>query len=109
MTFFSHHGYYAEERTRGNNYLLEVEIGYDMEKAASTDELEHALNYEEVYKICKEVMDTPHYLIESVARSIADRIKTSFDYTDYITVRLKKSRPELGGAVAYASVEYTLD
>jgi len=106
MAFYSHHGYYTHERKRGNNYILDIKITYDMEEAADTDDLEKSLNYEEIYAICQEEMDRPRHLIESVAKGIATKIRASFPDIVLVHVRLEKLKPELGGAVARAVVEY---
>lgn len=108
MAFYAHHGYYTEERKRGNNYVVDVKVTYDMEQAARTDDLKHALNYEEVYAICKEEMDMPRHLIESVARSIAARIRDTFSPVESVRVKVKKLKPELGGTVGDASVIYEM-
>jgi len=104
MAFYAHHGYYTEERKRGNNYLIDVQIACSLDKAGESDNLEDTVNYETVYKICKKQMDTPRHLIESVARSIAKEIKDTFPDTEYVRVELKKLKPELGGPVHHASV-----
>ena len=80
-----------------------------MEKAADTDDLDHSLNYEEVYAICQEEMDSPRHLIESVAKSIAMRVRSRFPDSGKIIVRLEKLKPELGGAVGKAVVSYELN
>ena len=108
MAFYAHHGYYTHERKRGNNYILDVRINYDMERAADTDELEHSVNYEEVYKICKEEMDDPRHLIEAVAKRLAHRVKKEIANVDRVRIKLEKLKPELGGAVARAVVVYEI-
>ena len=106
MAFYAHHGYYTHERTRGNNYVIDVDILYDISKAADTDDLEEAVNYERVYEICREEMDRPRHLIESVARDLAVRLKATFPTVAEVKVTLEKLKPELGGPVAKAVVEH---
>ena len=108
MAFYAHHGYYTEERKRGNNYVIDVILRYNMESAALSDNLQDAMNYEEVYAVCKEEMENPRHLIESVARSIAHRIKERFPNTEMVHIRLSKLKPELGGSVAQATVRYSV-
>ena len=91
MTFYAHHGYYAEERKLGNHYVVDVKIAYDMESAADTDDLEKSLNYEEVYAICLEEMKLPRHLIEAVAKSIAIKIQARFPDTGTIAIRLENT------------------
>jgi dihydroneopterin aldolase len=108
MAFYSHHGYYTEERKRGNNYLVDVYIDYDLDEAGITDNLQKAINYEQVYKICQDEMEIPRHLIETVSRSIAQSIKMRFPEINHLTVKLKKLAPELGGKVESANVVYKL-
>jgi dihydroneopterin aldolase len=106
IAFYAHHGYYTEERKRGNNYIIDVQISCDLEKAADSDDLNDAVNYETVYQICQRQMENPRHLIESVAKSIAVEIKNAFPEAEYVRVELKKLKPELGGPVHHASVIY---
>ncbi|MDX1406995.1 MAG: dihydroneopterin aldolase [Saprospiraceae bacterium] len=106
MSFYAHHGYYTDERKRGNNYVVDVQISYDLEAAAVSDDLDDALNYEIVYQVCHEEMNKPCHLIESVARTIARRIKEHFHDTEHVRVKVKKLNPELGGPVDMATCVY---
>ena len=107
MTFYSYHGYYDHERARGNNFVVDVQIHYDMDAAADSDDLEQSVNYERVYEICQREMNEPRQLIESVAKSIGKTIRAAFPNVDKIHVRLEKMKPPLKGHVAKAVVEYS--
>ena len=63
MEFYAHHGHFAEERIVGNKFLLDLFIDTDCEKAAETDKLEDALNYQEVYEIVKQQMEIKSVLL----------------------------------------------
>ena len=108
MAFYAHHGYYVDERKRGNNYTVDIYIRYDLEEAGRTDDLHKALNYETVYAIVNEEMDDAQHLIETVARNIALRVQKAFPETENIQVKVKKFAPELGGPVNNAHVIYEL-
>ena len=108
MHFYAHHGYYTEERKRGNNYLIDVQMSYDMEDAGRSDDLAHALNYEVVYSVCQEEMAQPRHLIETVARNIATTIRNKFPDIEHVRVKVRKEKPELGGPVEYATVIYVI-
>lgn len=109
MAFYAHHGYYIEERKRGKNYSLDVVVHTDIVPSGSSDELEDTVNYEVLYLICEEEMESPKHLIESVAKSIADRINTAYPNVSSIQVKVCKLEPELGGHVNNAHVVYSID
>ena len=109
MAFYAHHGYYTHERTRGNNYHVDVTIETDIDKAALHDDLHQTINYEIIYRICSDVMDQPCKLIETVAFRIAHEIKKSFPKVKNIRVAIHKMKPELGGPVHSAQVVYKLN
>src|SRR6186997_1207744 len=95
MSFYAHHGYYTHERTRGNNYLVDVSIETKIEQAALEDDLHKTINYEVIYRICTDIMEQPCKLIETVAFRIAHEIKKSFPKVKNIVVVLHKMKPEL--------------
>ena len=109
MTFYAHHGYYIEERKRGKNYSLDVVVDTNLSPSGDSDELEDTVNYEVIYKICKEEMDDPKHLIEAVAKSIADKINHQYPNVSSIQVKVCKLEPELGGHVDNAHVVFTID
>ncbi|MEP6646716.1 MAG: dihydroneopterin aldolase [Saprospiraceae bacterium] len=108
MSFYSHHGYYTHERTRGNNYMVDVTIEARIDEAALDDDLHQTINYEIIYRICSEIMEEPCKLIETVAFRIAHEIKKSFPDGKNIKVVLHKMKPELGGPVHSAQIVYKL-
>ena len=109
MSFFAHHGYYTHERVRGNNYIIDVSVEMNIDKAALTDDLHHTINYEIIYRICSDIMEQPCKLIETVAFRVAHEIKTTFPDLQNIRVEIQKLKPELGGPVQNARVIYKLD
>lgn len=109
MSFFAHHGYYTHERERGGNYLVDVSVDDDLERAALGDDLRAAINYEVIYQICSEIMDQPVKLIETLAYRIGQEVRKKFPGVQHIRVVVTKLSPELGGPVSHARITYTLD
>lgn len=109
MSFYAHHGYYTHERTRGNTYCVDVSVEMNVDDAALNDDLYQTVNYEIIYRICNDVMESPCKLIETVAFRIAHEIKATFPDLWNITVVIHKMKPELGGPVDSAQVVYKLD
>ena len=108
MAFFAHHGYYTHEQVRGGNYLVDVSMEVDIDRAAMNDDLNATINYEIVYQICADIMDQPAKLIETVVYRIAHELRKKFPAASHIKVVLHKLNPELGGLVHSAQVSYIL-
>jgi dihydroneopterin aldolase len=108
MSFYAHHGYYTHERTRGNNYLVDVSLETNIDQAAIDDDLHETINYEVVYHICAVIMEQPCKLIETVAYRIAHEIRSTFPQVANIKVVVHKITPELGGPVHSAQIIYIL-
>ncbi len=108
MSFYAHHGYYTHERTRGNNYMVDVTVETNIDAAALEDDLHQTINYEIIYRICNDIMEEPCKLIETVTFRIAHEIKKTFPELKNIVVVLHKMKPELGGPVQSAQIIYKL-
>jgi dihydroneopterin aldolase len=109
MRFHAFHGVYEAERKIGGEYIVDVHVKIAIDKAAATDQLEHALNYETVYQICRLEMDQPRNLIEAVLGGIVARMKYHFKTMEGLTVRIRKLNPPLGGRVEASMVESKQD
>jgi dihydroneopterin aldolase len=106
--FFARHGYYAEEQILGNYFVVDIEVSFQPHGPLSDDNLQHTLNYEQLYAIAAHEMKQTRQLLETVAQSIADTIKRDFDYITSAVVTVKKRNPPLKGIVAASSVTVSL-
>ncbi len=102
MQFYAHHGCFEEEQVIGNKFVVNFWAETDMTLPARTDNIEDALNYQDVYNIIKEQMAVKSHLLENVARRILDAVKARFPYIECAQVQIDKLNPPLGGQV-YAS------
>ena len=105
MEFYSYHGYYKEERILGGNYVVDVYIDANVDKAAVSDKLKETINYETIYHICEGVMREPSNLLENVAKRISLGIKNNYSFIKEMTVRVRKMNPPVGGPVHSSFVE----
>jgi dihydroneopterin aldolase len=108
LRFHAYHGVLPQERSVGNDYLLDVRIKYNVANAMKSDNVNDTLNYAEVYKlICQEMM-VPSNLLERVAYRIADRIARRFIVTEAIDIKLTKLNPPMEADCEGAGVELHL-
>ena len=99
------HGVLPQEQLTGNDYSIDVRIGYDISHAIQSDNVADTLNYAEVYNTIKEEMLTPSKLIEHVAGRIADRLIAEHVQISTIMLRITKLNPPMGADCAGAGVE----
>lgn len=104
LHFYAYHGYYESERIIGNEFVVNVSVETDCTLAGQTDQLEDALNYQQVYDIVKKEMGIKSNLLEHVAQRIVDSLRKSFPEVESIMVKVTKLNPPMGGEVAKASV-----
>lgn len=104
MKFYAYHGYYPEERIIGGEYIVDVNISTNINKAAMSDELSNTINYETVYLIVDAEMRKPSKLLEQVLLRIIMGIKYQFDNIATIEAKLTKLNPPMQGEVASSSL-----
>jgi len=100
------HGVYAEERTEGNRFHVDVEIVADLTSALVSDQLEDTVDYESVVRIVEKTNRLRSFnLIESFAGAISDELLTRFPRIDETVVRVRKVSPPGLGNVTCAVAE----
>ena len=99
------HGVLPQERLTGNDYSVSIKIGFDITRAACTDNVEDTLNYAEVYSVISQEMSQPSRLIEHVAGRIANRLMRQYAKISTIMLRITKLNPPMGADCAGAGVE----
>ena len=95
MEFYAYHGYFRSERIVGNRFEVNISIETDCEKAAQSDHLADALNYEDVYRLVKEEMHQRSHLLEHVVGRIIDRIHDLYPQAGKVRVKISKARPPM--------------
>lgn len=101
----AYHGVMPQEQLTGNDYLVSVSAQYPIDKAITTDDVQHTLNYAMVYDIVKEEMSISSKLVEHVAGRIAQHLMKQFADISAVQVRITKLNPPMGAQCAGAGVE----
>lgn len=101
----AYHGVIPQEQLTGNDYLVSVSAQYPIDKAITTDDVQHTLNYAMVYDIVKEEMGISSKLVEHVAGRIAQHLMKQFADISAVLVRITKLNPPMGAQCAGAGVE----
>ena len=107
MEFYAYHGHYEEEQIVGNRFLVDLKIETDCRKAAESDEIEDAVNYQTAYKIIKSEMQKKSNLLENIAGRIVDALYENLDNMKSVSVKLSKMNPPMGGKIKKVSITMT--
>jgi dihydroneopterin aldolase len=108
MRFEGRHGVLDFEQTTAQPFEVDAELYLDLGPAGRSDDIELTIDYREVFRICREVVEGPGFrLIEAVAETIAGRILAEFEAVGLseVVVRVRKSRVALPGSLDAAMVE----
>ena len=74
MDFYAFHGCFAEEQKIGTHFRVDVALTTDTTKAQKSDDINHTVNYLEVYQVVKREMMIPSHLLEHVADRIGEAV-----------------------------------
>jgi 7,8-dihydroneopterin aldolase/epimerase/oxygenase len=108
MEFYGYHGVFSEETRLGQRFAVDLAVGLDLKMAGETDNLEKSVNYAELYRVCKEVVEgKPYKLIEAVAEKIASRILGEFPLITEAVVKVIKPDPPIPGHYQSVAAEIT--
>jgi dihydroneopterin aldolase len=104
MEFYAYHGHFKEEQIVGNQFIVNLTLQTNMEKAAESDNLKDALNYQTAYLIIQEEMKKKSHLLENIAKRILDALYSNFDSIEKATIKVSKMNPPMGGKMKSVSV-----
>lgn len=91
-------GIYDWERTTKQTIILDIEMAFDIRKAAETDDIQYTLDYKAVSKrIIAFVENSQYFLVEKLIEEIAQVIRSEFNVT-WVKIILNKK-----GAIRGAS------
>lgn len=100
-----HVGVSDAERGSPQEIVVEVELGLDLGRAGTTDDLGASVDYE---RVCEAVADVacskPFRLIEAIAEEVATALLQRFEVEE-VRARVRKPGALTRWAVPYAAVE----
>jgi dihydroneopterin aldolase len=108
MVFPGRHGVGEQERASAQPFEVDVEMVRDLQAAGRADDLALTIDYGEVFRICRTVVEGPSkHLIEALAEEIAERVLALGPEPGVaeVTVRVRKPAVPLAGMIDHAGVE----
>ncbi|KMJ56332.1 dihydroneopterin aldolase [Alkalihalophilus sp. As8PL] len=108
LEFYGFHGVFKEENKLGQRFYVDLTLELDLKEAGATDDIDETINYGDVYKRVKEIVEgKPYKLVETVAEKIAKELLTSYERLELCTVKLIKPDPPIPGHYKSVAVEIT--
>jgi dihydroneopterin aldolase len=108
IQFYGRHGAFPEEQRLGQRFYVSLELKLDLKKAGTTDDLEHTVDYSELYGLVKQIVEGETYkLIETLAERIASRILDTYDKIHEVLVKVTKPHPPFDIVFDGVTVEIT--
>lgn len=91
LKIYAYHGCFEEERSKGQEFTLDVTMHLSLSPAGNTDNLEKTVNYGEACELIQKVFTQYSYnLIESAAEEVATNLLTTYDALDCVEVEVFK-------------------
>lgn len=91
LEIFAYHGVFAEEKRKGQTFVVTAELFLDLRDAGITDDLNKTVSYADVCQDISRVMTEDRYnLIEAAAENIADTILIKYDKIKSVHVVISK-------------------
>lgn len=83
-------GIFDWERTIKQKIMLDIEMGFDIRKAAASDDINHTLDYKTVSeRVVSFVENSEYFLVETLIEAIANMILSEFP-TPWVKITLNK-------------------
>jgi dihydroneopterin aldolase len=105
MQFYGRHGVNPEEQELGQRFEVDVDLQVDTRPAALLDDLRLTINYAQVYKAVKQIVEEERFdLIETLAETIAMHIGRHFA-PESVRVCVRKPHAPIKGVLDYVAVD----
>lgn len=102
----AHHGVYDFERENGQDFVVDLVVGIDLQPASTSDDVAATIHYGELAeKVAAAVASDPVDLIETVAERVADVV---LGYPAAISVRVTVHKPDAPISVPFDDVAVSI-
>ncbi|WP_214226321.1 dihydroneopterin aldolase [Pedobacter sp. B4-66] len=97
------HGYYPEEQLTGIYFTVDVVVTFTPN--TDTENLERTVNYEILNSIILDEMKRTRKMLETVVKSILDRVIENYPFILTAEVGIKKLNPPMPGEIGHSFVQ----
>jgi dihydroneopterin aldolase len=107
VRFRAYHGLYPEERQKGNDFVVNMEVSYPPVQAVIT-KLEDTIDYASLFAVINTSMQKPVDLLETLVQDIANAVHEQFPQVKMVTVSVEKLNPPIDKFTGSAAVSYNV-
>ena len=105
VRFRAYHGLYPEERQKGNDFVVNMQVSY-LPKSGTIASLDDTIDYGTLFTIMNSIMQQPVDLLETLVQEIAHAVHQKFSQVKEITVSVEKLNPPIDKFIGSAAVSY---
>ncbi len=108
--FYAYHGVNKAEKEIGGKYEVDIDLYYDATTAIISDDVNYAINYEEVLYNISEIIQNENYnLVETVANEILNGVMDKFEILEKISVKVRKLNVPIHRYIDCIEVEQSIE
>ena len=109
LELHAYHGWYPHEGEFGQPFSIDIELFTDVERAAASDHLSDALDYEAIVAAAKGLfVDVRHKLVERAGVELARGLLARFAEVEEVMVRVRKLKPPIPERIGAVGIEVRL-
>lgn len=106
LRFFAHHGLYEEERKVSNEFMVDLEVGFEAPAPVIT-RMSETINYIKLYELVKKHMLQTTDLLETLATAITEDIHLTYPQVKKVSIAVTKKYPPVINFSGNVAVSYT--
>lgn len=105
LKLFAYHGVNPEEKEQGQNFIFDIDLYVNMNKACRSDHVEDTVSYAKVVKTVRRVFTAEKYdLLEKCAQVVSDAILEEYPEVFEVEITLKKPEAPVSAEFEYMGV-----
>ncbi len=105
VRFRAYHGVYPDERQKGNDFVVNMQVCYITGSKAIIS-LEDTIDYAVLFEIINTTMQQPVDLLETLAQTMANNVHVQFPQVKKVTVEVEKLNPPIDKFSGTVGVKY---
>ena len=108
VRFRAYHGVHPEERKKGNDFVVNMDVSYESNSGIITS-LEDTIDYADLFAIINTTMQKPVDLLETLVQTIAHFVHAKFPQVKKVHVSVEKLNPPIDKFTGSATVKYSIN